>query len=137
MTCPFSSLCIKHVAFFQVSADYVLLTFPNHLRFVTHCINLSSNVVLTNSIFQGTFPDRSTLSIVALSQALFSVSLLNDFMFPLNHRESMTYLLYFLCVFSGCHDEILVPFLKVPSLASLILNSRGIVRAANNFNTTM
>lgn len=57
----------------------------NHLNCPNRCINPNPNIVITNSICQGTFLDRSALQKVALSQALSAVSLLNKFVFLLNH----------------------------------------------------
>lgn len=57
----------------------------NHLNCPNRCINPNPNIVLTNSICQGIFLDRSALSTVALSQALLAVSLLNNLVFLLSH----------------------------------------------------
>lgn len=68
--CPFpSSVRLKHVAqsvCLSVNrGDYALLTSTNHLKYPNHSIN--PDVVLTNSICQGTFLDTSLLSTAALS----------------------------------------------------------------------
>lgn len=95
--------------------DYVLLTSTNHLKYPNHSIN--PNVVLTNSICQGTFLDRSLLSTAGLPLALSAISLVNNFVFLISIYKR------FVCSL----------VLRVPSLASLTLFSRVDVRAPNRF----
>lgn len=59
--------------------------FTKPLEISNHCINQNPNIVLSNSIYQGTFLDRNECSTEALSQAVLAVSLLKSFLFLLNY----------------------------------------------------
>lgn len=85
---------------------YVLLTSPDNLKYRNHRMNPEPNVVLSNSVIQGTFWTEVHFFTVALSQALLAVSLPNNFVFLWSHWENVhtrvAWNMYFLCLNCYC-----------------------------------